>query len=443
MKTKPNALMLLIFVLTMFSLLSACTPTENESVPNGESEEPEEERHEPVTLKINLTWDDDKFEKYWVNPVQEKYPWITLQKIHAEEIGIEEQLAQGNVPDLITARNHEHVSFLDQRELTMDMTELIEKHQFDLDRLEDTMLARAINFGNGQIPTLPFERGVHAMYYNKDIFDKFGIDYPTDDMTWDEVIELARQLSKEEDGVQYRGLDLDVPNMAFSQLNTPYADPETGDPLYTKEEAFVKYYDMLYKVWSIPGNLYGEDPAALIHSFGGRFLNDRNIAMLPLWNMTEALAEAESETGMKWDMVTYPVWAEYPDRDPVAQGTVIGVSRATKHPDDAFRVIEVILSDEWQTMRSKEGKPSVLKNPDVHAVFSSDTPELADKNLQAFFKHKPAEGSKKYHELEHLVENTSWDMQNEFARLSRDTITHLREVQEMAEERVRTERGNK
>lgn len=399
-----------------------------------------EEAPQPVTLKINLDWDDASFEREWKIPVETKFPYITLEKIPAAEIDIEEQIAQGNIPDIIQARNHEHVSFLAQFDLTMDMTELIEKHGFDLNRLQPTMLERARNFGNGAIVTLPFERGVHAMYYNKDIFDKFAVDYPRDDMTWSEVIELAKKVTGEIDGVKYRGLDLDVPNMAFSQLSTNYADPETGDPLYTKEPAFQRYYDLMHEVWSIPGNLYGDDPASLIQSFGGKFVLEQNVAMVPLWNLTGWLASIEQETGMRWDMVTYPVWDDLPGVDPVAQGPVIGVSAASEHKDEAFQVIAFILSDEYQLRRSREGKPSVLNSEAVNSQFAADNPLLQDKNLQAFFKHQPAVGAAKYHEFEHLVENASWDLMKEFARLTRDTNTHLRIVQEVAEARVANER---
>lgn len=417
-------------------------PSPSPSEPGGQkAEAPKEEpRNEPVTLKINLDWDDASFEREWKIPVQEKFPYITLEKIPAAEINIEEQVAQGNIPDIIQARNHEHVSFLAQRGLTMDMSELIAKHGFDLDRLQRAMLQRAKNFGNGAIETLPFERGVHAMYYNKDIFDKFAVDYPTDDMTWSEVIALARKVTGEIDGVKYRGLDLDVPNMSFSQLGANYAHPETGDPMYTKDPAFQKYYDMMYEVWSIPGNLYGDDPASLIQSFGGKFVLEQNVAMVPLWNLTGWLATIEQESGMRWDMVTYPVWDDLPGVDPVAQGPVIGVSAASEHKDEAFQVIAFILSDEYQLRRSREGKPSVLASEAVNSEFAADNPQLAEKNLQAFFRHQPATGPAKYHEFEHIAENSSWDLMKEFARLSRDTNTHLRIVQEVAEARVENER---
>lgn len=42
----------------------------------------------------------------------------------------------------------------------------------------------------------PVVNNTMSLYYNKDLFDKFGVSYPKDGMTWDEVLELNRQLDK-------------------------------------------------------------------------------------------------------------------------------------------------------------------------------------------------------------------------------------------------------
>lgn len=39
-----------------------------------------------------------------------------------------------------------------------------------------------------------------AIYYNKDIFDKYGVPYPKDDWTYDDFIKTAKALTKEENG---------------------------------------------------------------------------------------------------------------------------------------------------------------------------------------------------------------------------------------------------
>jgi maltose-binding protein MalE len=47
----------------------------------------------------------------------------------------------------------------------------------------------------GEFLTMPYTVESAVMYYNKDLFDKFGATYPKDGLTWNETMDLARKLS--------------------------------------------------------------------------------------------------------------------------------------------------------------------------------------------------------------------------------------------------------
>ncbi|MGO8041099.1 extracellular solute-binding protein, partial [Rhizobium leguminosarum] len=44
---------------------------------------------------------------------------------------------------------------------------------------------------DGKIYSLPFRSDFLVVYYNKDIFDKAGVPYPTNDMTWAQFDEIG------------------------------------------------------------------------------------------------------------------------------------------------------------------------------------------------------------------------------------------------------------
>lgn len=48
---------------------------------------------------------------------------------------------------------------------------------------------------DGSSYTLPFRKDWYMLYYNKDLFDKAGVEYPSADMTWDEYEELAKNMT--------------------------------------------------------------------------------------------------------------------------------------------------------------------------------------------------------------------------------------------------------
>jgi len=65
-------------------------------------------------------------------------------------------------------------------------------------RMEDSTV-------NGKLFAMPIDQGSDAVFYNKEIFDKEGLPYPTADWTWDDLIELAQFLTV--DGTGKRATD--------------------------------------------------------------------------------------------------------------------------------------------------------------------------------------------------------------------------------------------
>ena len=42
----------------------------------------------------------------------------------------------------------------------------------------------------------PLSLQINVLFYNKNIFDGFGVSYPQDAMTWDEFIETAKRVTR-------------------------------------------------------------------------------------------------------------------------------------------------------------------------------------------------------------------------------------------------------
>ncbi|GAA3402158.1 ABC transporter substrate-binding protein [Paenibacillus hodogayensis] len=176
----------------------------------------EKEKLAPVKLSFfnggATVWPEDQFRTYIEQPVRQKYPHITIEYITGTDKDLENLITTGNVPDIVTSGPSSLFGFINLG-ITADMTPLVTRSKFDLGRLED----QAVDFikkhsANGELLSIPVTRDSNVLYYNKDLFDKFGVAYPTDFMSWDETYELAKKLVREDGGTKYRGFDL--------QLNT-------------------------------------------------------------------------------------------------------------------------------------------------------------------------------------------------------------------------------
>lgn len=112
-------------------------------------------------------------------------------------------ISAGTLPDLFVSADVFTKPFFDSN-LTADLRPLAEASGFDLDTFDDKFLALAEY--DGKIGFLPRAADVVVTYYNKRLFDEAGVDYPTADWTYDDMLAAAERLTiKDADGttIQY------------------------------------------------------------------------------------------------------------------------------------------------------------------------------------------------------------------------------------------------
>ncbi len=355
----------------------------------------------PAELSILYPFND--FETFKTG-FEQKYPGLTLKHVPKLE---PEMVATGNVPDVLWLINGllGMQSTLLNNNLQFDMGDLVKTHKFDLSRIQPELLENAKAYNNGKLNALPVSRLVYQLYYNKDIFDRFGVPYPDANkaMTWEQVVELAKKLTRTDGGVQYRGFDLErPPAFMLDTLGIVHVDPVTHKTRYSEDPGFKTFYAMIKAFADIPG-IFTDDPAKQINNGIDDFLKDRNVAMMAVNHYHTQLIQAEKESGLKWDIAPMPVWSHLPGIEPLPFTNHISISPISKHKDAAFKVIEYVLSDEYQIdMIKRAANGTVLANKDIMLQFGKDLPELASKNVKASFIHKPAKAPSPVSEYERL-----------------------------------------
>lgn len=440
-----------------FSLIVACsnqestTPDESnepeeENEQQGEEqggEEGQEEEQEKITLLFAYGWGEDGFIRHYKEPVEKALPHIELEWVEAN-IGlrehVEDLLARGIVPDMWVGSGAAQLRIMQEYEMDWAIDDLFERHGFDWNRLNPEVEEYLRNqVHDKQIYMIPLYLSADSLYYNKDIFDLFGVDYPTDHMTWEEVRDLAARVTGEINGVIYRGFDINSPQMMLDQRQVTHVDPETDEVLFLKEPIYAEYLSYLESLWSIPGMLPEENPGDYLYRWGANFFNDHNVAMTIAWDRFPH-AKTYEEQGLNWDMVTMPVWKDQPDIITPPEGYYVFPTRDTEHEDAVYEVLAYLLSDEYQEWASRYlGRTTVLNNPEIKATLASEIEGLEDKNLQSIFLKKrnpglPIEKKSKYAGLQY---NALYRGVQEFANLDTDVNTFLRIMTERTEENIR------
>lgn len=107
------------------------------------------------------------------------------------------QLAADTGPDIVQM-SYTNVAEYVAREQLMPLDDLIEKGILDVSNLSEATLD--MYRIDGKLYAIPAGVSTSLLFYNKEYFDLAGVDYPTEDWTWEDYMEAARKLTMDTDG---------------------------------------------------------------------------------------------------------------------------------------------------------------------------------------------------------------------------------------------------
>ncbi|GAA3407020.1 ABC transporter substrate-binding protein [Paenibacillus hodogayensis] len=367
-------------------LAAGCAQKEKEPAAAGEAAAPQPPAisTEPVTLTVfNSSMGDPLFQNAIVAPLQKKYPHMKIEMVKKGKGSMMEDLiASGSVPDIVFGDSSGDIPVYAELGILADLMPYIKKYGFDLNRFDPVVLGSVqANFPAGQFWMLPSSVNIATLHYNRDIFDKFGVPYPKDGMTWDETLDLARRVTRMDGSVQYIGFDF-APNilLPYNQLSAPMVNAQTMKAA-VNTETWKTIFTTLKRFYEIPGNEWGKG--------GDAFLKSKTLAMFAGTSMFGSLPDA-TKNGLNWDVVALPSFPEAPKTTIQLFAPLLGVSKTSKHPDQAFLAVAHLLSEEGQKDNVRQGRPSALNNADIRQQFGKDVEVLQGRNAGAFTFNKLA-----------------------------------------------------
>lgn len=375
--------------LLLVSVVTGCQGGDKANVADKADQKPPpavQKKLDPVNLTLYHQggyFTNEDFQLLLADPVNKKYPHITLQMV-ASSKSLQDLFAAGERIDMYATFYGNLANYTDLNFLG-DLTGLAKTHNFDLNRFDPGALdaVRTIS-GNGQLWALPYNRNINALYYNKTIFDMFGVPYPKDGMTWDETIDLAKRLTRDSNGIKYKGLEPNSIELLMFQRSLTNVDAKTSAVMENMER-YKQAFELGKQIYSIPGNEFvaSGNPNA-------RFSGERNVAMYASINLfSRYMKIAKSE--LNWGVAQFPSFADAANTGSLYDLHVIAPNKNSKSPDDVMRVMEVLFSDEVQTdLVRKTGRVSVLKDEKYKQQFAKDITEMQGIDVSSVFKSKPA-----------------------------------------------------
>ncbi len=234
----------------------------------------------------------------------------------------------------------------------------IQKEKYNLNTFIPGVIDYLRERDTGQLFGLSPTFNSQAIYYNKDLFNKYGVPFPTDRMTWEQLFELAARFPTDGRG-DNRVYGFSPPtsgasimlNMIGSTNRLSMTDAEgkkllLNSPAYRKSISLVA--EGIRKGW-LQQSARGTGSITGIDMYKRNAFLTGNAAMaLSNSGLARDLAEGKRRYNLstfEWDMVTEPVSGEQPNLSTsFSLDGVYAINAKANNPRDAWELLKVIHS---------------------------------------------------------------------------------------------------
>ncbi len=238
-------------------------------------------------------------------------------------------------------------TFMDEGKL-LDLKPLMDADPtFDKADFYETMTGLLVDEQGHQFGW-PYNYATTVIYYNTKMFQEAGVEFPTLDWTWDDLLAAAQQLTKDTGdpttqkwGYLFRAVDLEHMCQSWGG-NWVNANEKRCD--FTKQEtidALQFFSDLIYKYKVSPQapQMAGQSPVTM-------FASQRvAIVGLPEWGLLE-FNRAHEKEGLEYDVTLMPKGkAGRKTRLRPAQVTIL---KATRNPQAAWEVLKFVVSPTYE-----------------------------------------------------------------------------------------------
>ena len=308
-------------------------------------------------------------------------------------------IGEGNI-DIFDANLGEYFNFA-SKGMFEDLEPYAQADGYNLNMVgEDNVVLSRIN---GDLYALPYVQSVWQLYYNKDLFDAAGLSYPTDDMTWGEFRDLAKQLTKGDGADKQWGFNMPDwvctwAGIATGQgINFIKEDGASNLDNPAFKEALQFKYDLTMVDKSGPSLAENKVTKA---NYSKQF-SAGNVAMMIAgdWVHESIRANLEGNYTFQYDV------AAIPDPEGAAAGTTFGAPRYTginaKRSEEqkkaAWEVLKFMASPEaGKVLVNNCGTLPAVVTDDIKDIYIARLPEFVTNGAVIFNDHKHVE-EKPYH----------------------------------------------
>ena len=263
----------------------------------------------------------------------------------------------GELPDVFWMHS-DYAQIYMENDVLLDLTEYIEKDGIDLGQYYPDITA--IYQSDGKTYALPKDHDTIALLYNKALFDEAGVDYPTDDWTYEDMYEAAKTITEKTPDDTY-GFACNTSNDQDGWYNYVYAyganivNTEKTDTAIDSAEGKAAM-EMVRKLLTV-----GTPQAVVSESGTDSLFQSGKVAMITQGSwMINSFYTAENHDDYAWAQIPYcdrngDGQCQKEERQTCYNGLGWAAAANTKNPDAAASLIEYLCSKDAQVKQAQLG----------------------------------------------------------------------------------------
>ena len=273
--------------------------------------------------------------------------------------------------DIVTIKDTPSYATLVEKNVLDSLDSYIEKDGVELAKFNgvtDQILV------NDSLYMLPFRSDIWVIFYNKDVFDAKGLDYPSNDMTFEEYDALARAIADDSFGSEVYGSHYHTWNSAVQLFGILDGKHSVLDKNY---DFMIPYYNMVLAQEDDGICMKYPDIKTEGLHYSAAFTGG-NIAMMNMgsWFVTTMINNLKSG---EFDASLCGNWgiAKYPHAEGIDAGTTLGavtglsVVSESQKKDAAWDFIKWVSSEEGALILAASGNFPAISNDEITAAIAS------------------------------------------------------------------------
>ncbi|AXY26181.1 sugar ABC transporter substrate-binding protein [Suicoccus acidiformans] len=253
----------------------------------------------------------------------------------------------GSLPDVFWMHANE-INKYGEHDMLLGLNEYIEQDGVDLTKFPEG-LVNLYNINDVQY-ALPKDQDTVGLWYNKTLFDEAGLEYPNEDWTWDDLFHAAQTLTnKEEDkyGIAFKLSNQEgFYNFIYQNGGTVIKEDGTsGMDLPETIEGLDFFFNFTRE---------GLSPEIYLDDEQIQALQNGKAAMAYMGSWLVGLFQENDYLKENFAVAVLP-YKEGHDRIGIYNGLGNAISANTQHPEQAWKFVSYLSSQEAQEKQSRLG----------------------------------------------------------------------------------------